>query len=85
MAQDVKEERLLSEERRAALTVLRIANRLNSKNRNGPLLSDNLYKQGEHYNQSVSARIVILTKHDLKWFHSEEEVATDKYLGRVNL
>ena len=84
LAQDVKQEEFLNEERRAALTVLRTANALKRKP-NRAIFCDILTKQGAKMNQKESERIVTLTKDDLKWYHSKEEIASGNYLGWVKL
>ena len=71
-------------ERRTALVVLRVQQRLKVEPR-GIILKDKLYKQGDAVNKNVQPRIVSLTQQCLKWYHNNEhEFEIDKYMGKVD-
>ena len=46
-------------------------------------MRDVLYKQGKAMNKNTQPRIVTLTSREIKWFHDEQELKEDKFLGKV--
>ena len=85
LAQNCEEEGDLMDERRTALTVQRIQNKINS-NPNCIIYTDSVLKQREPSGKGLHSEVFLtLNQFELTWYESEEDAANDKFSGRVQL